>query len=73
MPTTEQRNYYASRAADARSLAEGEPDPKTRAALDELADSYEKLVTEADRILLIRSRIAEPGALPGDRDKSRPD
>jgi len=60
MPTSAQRDYYASRAADARSLAAREEDPKTLAALNELADSYEKLVAEVDRITLIRQRIANP-------------
>lgn len=57
MPTTEQRDYYASRAAEARALAKTEKDSKTLAALNELADSYEKLVEEADRITQIRSRL----------------
>lgn len=59
MPTTEQRDYYASRAADARSMAERERGPKTRSALQELAEAYDKLVAEADRIALIRNRLAE--------------
>lgn len=58
MPTTEQRDYYASRAAEARKLAETEHDPQTLAALRELADSYDRLVNEADRIALVRRRIA---------------
>ncbi len=61
MPTTEQRDYYARRAAEARSLAATERDPKTLAALNELAESYEKLVIEADRIALIRQRL--PGSI----------
>ncbi len=59
MPTPEQRDYYASRAAEARALAESEEDPKTLAALNELAESYEKLVEEADRIALIQQRLAK--------------
>jgi pyridoxine/pyridoxamine 5'-phosphate oxidase len=59
MPTTEQRDYYASRAAEARALATAEQDPATLAALQELADSYDKLVAEADRIALIRNRMAQ--------------
>jgi len=58
MPTTEQREYYASRAAEARKLAQSEQDPKTAAALEELAGSYDKLVEEAERIMLIRERLA---------------
>ncbi len=59
MPTTEQREYYASRAAEARALIRTEQDPATLAALQELADSYDKLVAEADRIALIRNRMAQ--------------
>lgn len=57
MPTPEQRDYYVSRAAEARALAGKEQDPKTLVALNELAESYEKLVEEADRIALIRRRL----------------
>lgn len=59
MPTTEQRDYYARRAAEARDLAAREEDADTRAALVELAASYDTLVDEADRIATIRERIAE--------------
>jgi hypothetical protein len=62
MPTTEQRDYYASRAAEARRLAASEDDPATFAALRELADSYEKLVEEVDRIALIKKRLPSAGA-----------
>jgi len=61
MPTTEQRHYYAARGAEARALAEKEPDPKTRAALTDLADAYEKLLAEVDRITLIREQLEQAG------------
>ena len=60
MPTHEQREYYARRAAEVRAMAESAEDPDIRATLEGMADSYDHLVEEADRIAQMRSKLTAP-------------
>jgi len=60
VPTAEQRDYYKQRAATVRDAATAENDPDMRAALEQMADSYDRLVREIDRIEHIKSAIGEP-------------
>lgn len=59
MPTPEQRDYYARRAADVREMAANATDADIRATLESMATSYDHLVEEADRIALMRRQVPD--------------
>jgi hypothetical protein len=54
MPTADQREYYARRAAEVRALAKVATEPDMRMTLETMAESHDTLVTEAGRIALMR-------------------
>ncbi len=57
MPTPEQREYFARRAATAREQAKAARDPEFRTILERMAESYDKLVEETDRIAYMRTQL----------------
>lgn len=57
MPTIEQRDYFANRAAEIRKLAADALDSDIRSTLESMAASYEKLVEESDRITRFRGNL----------------
>jgi hypothetical protein len=57
MPTADQRDYYARRAAEVRALAKAATEPDIRKTLETMAESYDTLVTEADRIEHMRDQL----------------
>jgi hypothetical protein len=59
MPEKEQREYFARRAIEVRALANAATDPDIRKTLDAMAESYDKLVEEADRIEHMRVRLTK--------------
>jgi len=65
MPTAEQRDDYRRRAATVRDAAKVEADPDMRAALEQMAESYDRLVAEIDRIEHIRRAIGKLSPDPG--------
>ena len=56
MPTQEDRDQYARRAAQARKLAQEATDAELRETLETMALSYDNLVREVDRFQQIRAR-----------------
>lgn len=61
MPTLNDRDYYARRAMEVRGLAEAAADPQIKQTLAEMAESYNKLVEEADRIAHLRTALEKDG------------
>jgi predicted transcriptional regulator len=57
MPTQEDRDQYARRAAQARKLAQEAADKELRETLEKMAKAYETLVAEADRIARMQHRL----------------
>ena len=57
MPTRNERDYYARRAAEIRQFADNTQDPETQKTLRAMAESYDRLVEEADRIVTLRDRL----------------
>lgn len=57
MPTLEERDRYAKRAMELRSMAETVRDPDIKKTLEEMIGSYDKLVEEVDHIASLRGRI----------------
>lgn len=57
MPTQEDRDQYARRAAQARKLAQEAADTELRETLEQMAQAYETLVAEADRIAHMQHRL----------------
>lgn len=57
MRGADERDYYARRAASARNRAGVAVDPEIRAIYEKMAQSYEKLVEEADRIAHLQARL----------------
>lgn len=60
MPTMEERDRYARRAMELRSMAETVRDPDIKKTLQEMIASYDKLVEEVDHIASMRHRINLP-------------
>jgi hypothetical protein len=54
MPDPGERDRFARRAVELRTMARGASDSEIRAALESMAASYDKLVEEAERTARMR-------------------
>lgn len=63
MPTLNDRDYYARRAIDVRTMADNATDPDIKRTLSEMASSYQTLVEEADRIERLKLALEKDSAL----------
>lgn len=59
MPTIEHGTYFVRRAVEVRELAAKAKDPDIRAILENMAASYDTLVSETDHIDVMKGRLAE--------------
>lgn len=55
MADAEERDHFARRAAELRTMAENAIDDEIRATLEAMAASYDELVEAADRAARIRN------------------
>jgi hypothetical protein len=55
MPDPRERDRFARRAVELRTMAQGASDSEIRGALESMAATYDKLVEEADRAAWRRS------------------
>jgi len=60
MPDPRERDRFARRAVELRTLAQGAVDSEIRGTLESMAASYDKLVEEADRAARIRTASRPP-------------
>jgi hypothetical protein len=57
MPTMEHRAYFVRRAVEVRELAAKAKDPDIRAILENMATSYDTLVSETDHIDVMKGQL----------------
>jgi len=58
MPTAKDHDRYVQRAREVKAMLHAARDPEARALLEKLAESYDRLIAETDRIADLRLRLS---------------